>query len=276
MLLKDKKILVTGVLTRQSIAYAAAMACQRHGAEIILTGGPGKSSRLTERVAATLEPAPPVIPMDVTDPEQINETVRDIKKRWGSFDGLFHSIGYAPQSCLGKNFSGVPWADVSRAFQVSAYSLSALAHPLAPMMKNGSIVAMDFDASAVWIRYNWMGVCKAGLESISRYLAAELGPRYDIRVNCIAAGPVRTLAAKAIPEFEVFERMWEEKSILEWSLAQGAEEVANTAVFLFSDLSRKITGEKIHVDGGFHIMGSPVPREQLRQEAMETSPPEGE
>jgi len=260
MLLKNKKILITGVVTRQSIAYHIAKAAIENGAELILTGGPGKSSRLTEKVAQLLEPAPPVIPMDVTDNKQVENVRNEVQERWGEFDGFLHSIAYAPPSCLGENFTDSPWEDVAKAFQVSAYSLAQLGKAFAPLMKGGSIVALDFDASMVWEYYNWMGVCKAGLESISRYLARDLGLKYGIRINCIAAGPIRTVAARAIPEFSSFETLWQERAVLSWSVSDGAVEVAKTAVFLFSDLSGKITGEKIHVDGGFHIMGSPAIR----------------
>jgi len=258
MLLENKKILITGVLTKQSIAFNIARKVQEEGAEIILTGGPGKSSRLTEKVAQKLNPVPTVIPMDVIWDEQIENVRDEIVKRWGKFDGLLHSIAYAPPSCLGGSFVETPWEDVAKALQISSYSLTSLGRVFAPYMEGGSIVAMDFDASVVWAYYNWMGVCKAGLESISKYLAFELGKNYSIRVNCISSGPLKTIAAKGIPEFKSFEKMWSERAILEWSLAEDAVQVANLAAFLFSDLSKKITGEKIHVDGGFHIMGSPV------------------
>lgn len=258
MLLDKKRILITGVLTKQSIAFQIARRVQEEGAEVILTGGPGKSSRLTEKVAQKMDPVPLVIPMDVIWEEQI-ESVRDeIVKRWGEFDGLLHSIAYAPAGCLGGSFVETSWDDISKAFQVSSYSLTSLGRVFAPYMKGGSIVAMDFDASVVWAHYNWMGVCKAGLESISRYMAYELGRKHGIRVNCISSGPLKTIAARGIPEFRSFEKIWAERAILEWSVSKDALEVANLAVFLFSDLSKKITGEKIHVDGGFHIMGSPV------------------
>lgn len=258
MLLDKKRILITGVLTRQSIAFHIAKRVQEEGAEIILTGGPGKSSRLTEKVAQKLEPVPLVIPMDVIWDEQIENVRDEIIKRWGKFDGLLHSIAYAPPGCLGSNFVETSWDDMSRAFRISSYSLASLGRVFAPYMEGGSIASMDFDASVVWAYYNWMGVCKAGLESISRYMAYELGRKYGIRVNCISSGPLKTIAAKGIPEFKSFEKLWSERAILEWSLTDDALQVANLAVFLFSDLSKKITGEKIHVDGGFHIMGSPV------------------
>jgi enoyl-[acyl-carrier protein] reductase I len=260
MWLKDKKLLITGVVSKQSIAFHVAKLAQEQGAEIMLTGGPGRSSRLTDKAAQLLDPVPYVIPMDVTDKEQIKDVRDDIIHRWGKFDGFLHSIAYAPQSCIGGNFADSPWEDVSKALQVSSYSLAALGSAFAPLMPGGSIVALDFDATKVWENYNWMGVCKAGLESVSRYLAKDLGIRYGIRVNCIASGPLRTIAAKAIPAFKSFEDMWMDRSILEWSVSDDAPEVAGTAIFLFSNLSRKITGEMIHVDGGFHIMGSPVIR----------------
>ncbi len=261
MLLKDLKILITGVVTKQSIAYHIAKKVQEFGGEIILTAGPGKTARLTERMAQTLDPVPTVLQMDVTNEEQIKEVAIEVEKIWGSFNGLLHAVAYAPSSCIGGKITDAPWTDVATAFHISSYSLAALGRSFAPLMKGGSIVALDFDASEVWEYYNWMGVCKAGLESISRYLARDLGVEYGIRVNCIAAGPLRTVSAKAIQDFATFETLWKERSVLDWSVSDGAEDVADAAVFLFSGLSKKITGEKLHVDGGFHIMGSPVVRE---------------
>jgi len=258
MILKDKKILITGVITKQSIAYNVAQKVQDCGGEIILTGGPGKSCRLTEKTASFLSPTPAVLQMDVTEPAQVTQVVRYVTEKWGSLDGLLHSIGFAPMSCLGGTFSEVPWEDVKVALQVSSYSLAQLGAAFAPLMKNGSIVAVDFDASVVWANYNWMGVCKAALESIGKYLAKDLGVRFGIRVNLIAAGPVKTLAAKTIPAFNTFEPLWKERAILGWDLDVDAESIADAAVFLFSDLSKKITGEILHVDGGFHVMGSPL------------------
>lgn len=258
MILKDKKILVTGVVTRQSIAYHISRKIQEMGGEIILTGGPGRTCRLTERTAQTLSPEPPVIQMDVTDQAQIQDARKFVEGRWGKMDGLLHSVAYASQSCLSGDFADVPWEDVSNAFQISSYSLAGLASVFAPMMKGGSIVALDFDASKVWANYNWMGVCKAGLEAISRYLARDMGIRYKIRVNCIASGPLQTVAAKAIPAFRMFETLWNSRSVLPWDVANDGAEVANMATFLFSDLSRKVTGCTLHVDGGFHMMGSPL------------------
>lgn len=258
MILKNKKILVTGVLNRQSIAFHTAKKIQELGGEIILTGGPGKTARLTGKAAGFMDPVPPVVQMDVTDPGQVNDVFEFVKNKWGEFDGLLHSIGYAPPSCLGGNFAETPWEDVGTAFEISAYSLARLGSVFSPIMKNGSIVALDFDASVAWAYYNWMGVCKAGLESIGRYLAKDLGARFNIRVNLIAAGPVKSMAAKSIPESGSFDILWEQRAILDWDVKEDAASVADTAAFLFSDLSRKITGEIIHVDAGFHAMGSPI------------------
>lgn len=269
MILTGKKILVTGVVTKQSIAYYIAKKIQEQGGEVILTGGPGKSCRLTERVAMTLDPVPPVVQMDVTDDAQVAQVVDFVKEKWGTLDGLLHSIAFAPSSCLGMDFAKVPWEDVSAALRISSYSLAQLGAAFAPLMKNGSIVALDFDATVVWAYYNWMGVCKAALESISRYLARDLGLEYNIRVNCLSAGPLKTVAAKAIPAFTTFEKVWEDRSILNWDLDKDAAAVADTSVFLFSDLSSKITGEMIHVDGGYHIMGSPPAKEEAIEPEME-------
>lgn len=258
MILKDKKILVTGVVTRHSIAFHVARKVQELGGKVIITGLPGKGFRLTEKTAGFLDPVPTVLPLDVTDAAQLTEVVEKVKEEWGSIDGILHSIAYAPPTCLGGEFSKAPWEDVSTAFHISSYSLASLTSAFEPIMKNGSVIGLDFDAGYVWVNYNWMGVCKAALESIARYLAWEMGTKNNTRVNLIAAGPLKTMAAKGIPAFANFESLWDGKSILEWNFGKGHEDVANTAAWLFSDLSAKVTGEIIHVDGGFHAMGTPV------------------
>lgn len=265
MLLKNKKLLITGVITKHSIAYHTAKTVQAHGAEIILTALPGKTARLTEKTAENLNPVPPILEMDVSKKDQVEKVRDELLNRWGTFDGFLHSIAYAPPSCLGAEFSSVSWEDVAQAFHISAYSLASLGGVFAPLMPGGAIVALDFDASVVWSGYNWMGVCKAGLESVSRYLALELGAKYEIRVNCIASGPVSTLAARSIPKFADFETLWKERSILPWDAAKSAYYSADTAVFLFSDLSTKITGEIIYVDGGFSKMGSHCPPKEDKE-----------
>jgi enoyl ACP reductase len=254
MLLQDKRLLITGVLTPQSIAFSAAQAAQEEGAEIVLTSF-GKAMSLTERSAKRLPTPADVLEMDANDPEHISAVVGDLTKRWGRLDGFLHAIAFAPQDALGGNFLHTPWESVETAFKTSAYSLKALAEAFAPLMgRGGGIVSLDFDAAVAWPIYDWMGVCKAGLESITRYLARDLGPR-NIRVNCVSAGPLRTIAAKGIPGFDVLAAAWGSRAPLGWDTSDPTP-VARTVAFLLSDWAAGITAEIVHVDGGYHAIGA--------------------
>jgi meromycolic acid enoyl-[acyl-carrier-protein] reductase len=253
MLLDGKKLLITGVLTRGSIAYAVAERAQQEGAEIVLTGF-GRTRRMTERAAARLPSPPPIHELDVNSPEDLSALASSLDR----LDGVLHAIAFAPGDALGGNFMSAPPSSAELAFRTSAYSFKALAEALAPLMgnKGGSFVGMDFDASVAWPVYDWMGVAKAALESVSRYLARDLGPA-GIRVNLVSAGPIETPAAGGIPGFDGLASMWGTQAPLGWDTADPAP-VADTVLFLLSDLSRRITGEIIHVDGGFHAMGAPL------------------
>jgi enoyl ACP reductase len=254
MLLDGKKLLITGVLTPQSIAFAAAKAALDQGAEIILTNF-GRTVSLTQKTAKRLPTTPDVLEMDANSDEQIAAVAEELRARWGRLDGFLHAIAFAPQDALGGNFLNTPWESVATAFQTSAYSLKALAVGLAPLMEDGgSIVSLDFDARVAWPIYDWMGVAKAGLESVTRYLARDLGHR-KIRVNAVSAGPIKTMAGKGIPGFDRISGSWERRAPLGWDV-EDPTPVGNTVAFLFSDLSAGITGELIHVDGGFHAMGT--------------------
>ena len=252
-LLDGKRLLVTGVITDQSIAFAVARLAQEQGAHVVLTGF-GRMS-LVERVAKKLPQPAPVIELDVASDEHLASLADRVREHVDGIDGVLHSIGFAPASCLGGGFLDAPWADVATALQVSTYSLKALAAAALPLFgpDGGSLVGLTFDASVAWPAYDWMGVAKAGLESTSRYLARELGPRH-IRVNLIAAGPIRTMAAKSIPGFERFEDAWDGRAPLGWDNSN-AEPVARAAAVLLSDWMPATTGEIVHVDGGFHAMG---------------------
>jgi len=252
-LLDGKRLLITGVITDASIAFAVAKAAQEQGATVVLTGF-GRLS-LVNRVAARLPQPAPVIELDVSDDEQLASLADRVREHVDGIDGVLHSIGFAPASCLGGDFLDAPWADVATAVQVSTYSLKSLAVATLPLFgpDGGSIVGLTFDAGVAWPAYDWMGVAKAGLESTSRYLARELGPR-RIRVNLIAAGPIRTMAAKSIPGFSAFEDAWDGRAPLGWDNTD-ATPVAKTALALFSDWMPATTGEIVHVDGGFHAMG---------------------
>jgi meromycolic acid enoyl-[acyl-carrier-protein] reductase len=255
MLLEDKRLLVTGVLTRESIAYSAAQALQEHGAEIVLTSF-GRAMSLTEKSAKRLPRPVDVLEMDANDPSQIQAVADELGRRWGRVDGFLHAIAFAPQDALGGNFLQTPWESVATAIQTSAYSLKAIATGVLPHMKEhgGAIVSLDFDARFAWPVYDWMGVAKASLESITRYLARDLGP-HRIRVNTLSAGPLRTIAGKGIPGFQSLADGWSARAPLGWDTSD-ASPVADAIVFLLSDLARGITGEMVHVDGGYHAIGA--------------------
>jgi enoyl-[acyl-carrier protein] reductase I len=255
VLLDRKRLLITGVLTPQSIAFAAAQACQELGADIVLTGF-GRGMSLTEKVAKRLPDPPDVFEMDANDPGQIEALSAELAARWGTVDGFLHAIAFAPQDALGGNFLNTPWESVATAIQTSAYSLKAIAVGLLPLLEEngGSVVSLDFDGRVAWPIYDWMGVAKAGLESVTRYLARDLGPK-GIRVNTVSAGPLKTMAGKGIPGFEQIVDAWARRAPLGWDVADPTP-VGRAIAFLFSDLSAGITGELIHVDGGFHAMGT--------------------
>jgi enoyl-[acyl-carrier protein] reductase I len=254
-LLDGKRILITGVLTDDSLAYAVAELAQKEGAQIVLTGA-GRGLSLTRRVAKHLPDTPDVLELDVTVPAHMEAVVQDLQSRWGALDGALHAIGFAPAACLGGGFLEAGWEDVKVALEVSAFSLKVLATGVRDLMGaagGGSIVGLDFDATVAWPGYDWMGVAKAALESTSRYLARDLGGE-RIRVNLVAAGPIRTMAAKSIPGFKSFEDAWDGRAPLGWSVTDPSP-VARACVALLSDLFPATTGEMIHVDGGFHAVG---------------------
>jgi enoyl-[acyl-carrier protein] reductase I len=254
MLLEGKRFLITGVLTPHSIAFAAARLVQEEGAEIVLTSF-GRSMSITEKSARRLPRPPDVLEMDANDPDQVRAVAAELERRWGSLDGFLHAIAFAPQDALGGNFLRTPWESVAVAFRTSAYSLKEIAAALVPLLGRGaSIVSLDFDASVAWPIYDWMGVCKAGLEAVTRYLARDLGPR-GIRVNCVSAGPLRTVAAKGIPGFDALADGWASRAPLGWDPTDPTP-VARAIAFLLSDWSAGITGEIVHVDGGYHAMGA--------------------
>ncbi len=253
-ILDGKQLLITGVLTDASIAFAVARLAQEEGAELILTGA-GRGLSLTKRTAQKLPVKPEVLEFDVTSAEQADALREHLSAHWGNVDGALHAIGFAPEVCLGEDFMAPTWDDVAVAMQISAYSLKTLAEVVAPLMdKGGSIVGLDFDARYAWPAYNWMGVAKAALESASRYLARTLGPD-AIRVNLVAAGPIRTMAATSIPGFSEFEDAWEGRSPLGWNV-NDPEPTARACVALLSDWFPATTGELVHVDGGYHAIGA--------------------
>src|SRR6201996_5173219 len=253
-ILAGKRILVTGVITDASIAFHVARVAQAEGATVVLTGF-GRLS-LVERIARRLPSPPPVLELDVTSEDQLASLADRLSEHIDGLDGVVHSIANAPAGALGGNFLNTPWGEVSMALHVSTYSLKSLAMAALPLMKEhgGSLVGLDFDAALAWPTYDWMGVAKAGLESCARYLARYLG-EHQIRVNLVAAGPLRTMAAKSIPGFERFEDMWDGRAPLGWSITD-PEPTARACVALLSDWFPATTGEIVHVDGGLHATGA--------------------
>jgi enoyl-[acyl-carrier protein] reductase I len=253
-LLEGKRLVITGVLTDDSIAWHVARVAQDQGASLVLTGF-GRAMRLTERSARRLPEAPPVFELDINEPDDMAALVAELDDRWGAVDGALHAIAFAPEDALGGNFMTAPAESAATAFLTSAFSYKTLAAGLQPLLERvggGSLVTLDFDNSQAWPGYDWMGVAKSALESVNRYLARDLGPK-GIRVNAVSAGPVATVAAKSIPGVERFRDAYARRAPLGWDMFD-PEPVAQMACFLLSDLARGTTGEIVHVDGGFHAV----------------------
>ena len=256
MILKGKRLVITGVITKDSIAYHAAEQAQAEGAEIVLTSF-GRVKRMTERAAQRLPQPVDVLELDVNRDEDLSALTESLSERWGGVDGVLHAIAFAPQDALGGKFMTAPAESASQAFVTSAFSLKALAGAVRPLMTDGgSLVGLDFDATVAWPIYDWMGVAKAALESVARYLARDLGPD-GIRVNLISAGPLGTVAAQGIPGFEQLADLWRRQAPLGWDTADPVP-VAKSICWLLSEYSQGISGEIVHVDGGFHAVGAPT------------------
>ncbi|HZD23363.1 MAG TPA: enoyl-ACP reductase FabI [Acidimicrobiia bacterium] len=258
MLLENKNLLITGVLTDDSIAWHTARVAQEEGADIVCTGF-GRGLRLTERSVQRLPQECDVLELDINDASHVEAVVADLDKRWGRVDGALHAIAFAPDDALGGNFLNTPAESAQTAFTVSAFSYKTLAVGLLPLMEKaggGSLVAMDFDNTQAWPAYDWMGVAKSALQSVTRYLARDLGP-HNIRVNAVSAGPLGTVAAKSIPGFARFDDVWAERAPLTWD-SSNPDPVARMVCVLLSDWAQKTTGEIVHVDGGFHAVAAGV------------------
>ena len=253
-LLAGRRILVAGVTTDASIGFTTARVAQEQGATVLISNF-GRALSITRRIAGRLPRPAPVLELDVTRPDHLDGLADQVREHVDGLDGVVHSIAYGnPQTLLGGQFLDGPWEDVAQALQVSAFSLKSLAVATRPLLSPGSsIVGLTFDASNAWPAYDWMGVAKAGLESTSRYLARDLGPS-GIRCNLVAAGPLKTLAAKAIPGFEDLESAWRDRAPLGWDESD-SEPTARAVCALLSDFFPATTGEIVHVDGGFHAMG---------------------
>jgi meromycolic acid enoyl-[acyl-carrier-protein] reductase len=255
-ILSGKRLLVTGVLTETSLAFGTAKLAQEEGAEIVLSGF-GRGLSLTQRAAKKLSNEVDVLELDVTDDAHLAAAATTLGDKWGSLDGILHSIAFAPQDALGGSFLDTPWESAATAFQVSAFTFKSLTMAMLPLLKEAgqsSVVGLDFDAQVAWPAYDWMGVAKAGLESTSRYLARYLG-EHKVRCNLVAAGPVKTIAAKGIPGFSQFEDGWDSRAPLGWDATDNSA-VAKACVALLSDWFPATTGEIIHVDGGYHATGA--------------------
>jgi enoyl ACP reductase len=269
MMLAGKRLLITGVLTRKSIAFAAAREAQLAGAEVLLTGF-GRTRRMTERAAARLPEPPEVLELDVNSEGDLEELTAELERCWGGLDGVLHAIAFAPADAIGGRFLETPSESAVEAFRTSAYSYQALARHLAPLMEGGgSVVGLDFDASVAWPSYDWMGVSKAALEAVNRYLARELGPR-GIRANLVSAGPIASAAAGGIPGFDGLAAGWPDLAPLGWD-ADDPTPVAHAVCFLLSNWSGAISGELIHVDGGAHAVGA-VAERQVGMNTVRKSP----
>jgi enoyl-[acyl-carrier protein] reductase I len=276
VLVDGKRLLITGVLTPGSIAYAVAREALENGAEVVLTSF-GRARSLTERTSRRLPGEVDVLELDATKPEDVERVRDELARRWGAVDGVLHAIGFAPRDALGGNFLDTPFESAATAFHISAFSLKTITAGLLPVLADhdASVVTLDFDARFAWPVYDWMGVCKAALESVTRYLTRDLGPR-GIRVNAVSAGPLRTMAARGIPGFDLFTDVWARRAPLGWDVSD-ATSVARTVLWLLSDWSRGVSGELIHVDGGFHAMGSDLvsPERQAAVMAAEAADAQG-
>ena len=264
MLLDGKRLLITGVITRHSIAFAVAREAQLAGAEVVLTGF-GRGRRLTERAAARLPRQPDVLELDVNREDDLAAVAAELESRWDAVDGVLHAIAHAPEDALGGAFLQTGYESAAQAFRTSAYSLQALARHLAPLLERAEgagIVGLDFDAGVAWPAYDWMGVAKAALESTARYLARDLGPR-GVRVNLVSAGPLETAAAGGIPGVGELAGAWAQGAPLGWD-ANDPTPVARAVCFLLSDWAAAVSGEILHVDGGFHALGAVVPANGAR------------
>jgi enoyl ACP reductase len=255
VILAGKRLLITGVITRDSLAFHVAEQAQQEGAEVVLSSF-GRIRRMTERAAQRLPRPAEVLELDVNSEEDLAALTVSLRERWGGVDGALHAIAFAPQDALGGNFMTAPADSAQQAFTTSAFSYKALAQALAPLMDRGSsLVGLDFDATVAWPIYDWMGVAKAALESVNRYLARDLGPA-GISVNLVSAGPIGTVAAQGIPGFEQLADLWRRQAPLGWDTADPVP-VAKTVCWLLSDYAQGISGEIVHVDGGFHAVGAP-------------------
>ncbi|MGO3327615.1 NADH-dependent enoyl-ACP reductase InhA [Gordonia sp. (in: high G+C Gram-positive bacteria)] len=261
-ILDGKTVLVTGIITDASIAFHTAKVAQEQGATVIITGIPERL-RLIDRIAKRLpQEVPPAIGLDVTDEESLGAlagAIRELAPQ--GIDGLVHSIAFAPKTLMGPDavpFLEGPGPDVARSFEISAWSYASLARAALPVMnEGGAIVGMDFDPRTALPDYNWMGVAKAALESVNRYVAREVGEAKRVRSNLVAAGPIKTLAAKAISgtatddakKLNMLNEYWDGASPIGWNVDDPGV-VGTSVCTLLSDYLPATTGSIVYVDGG--------------------------
>ena len=257
MMLTGKRLLITGIVTTDSIAFATAQAAIAAGAEVALSSL-GRDLERAREAAEELPGTIEVLEADLTDPAQLATLAAGLEEQWGHLDGALHAVAFAPREALAGDFLATSAEAVERTIRTSTHTYASLARLLADLAPEtgASIVGLDFDAAGAWPVYNWMGVAKAALEATSRYVARDLGPQ-RIRSNLIAAGPIHTRAADGIPDFQRLTDAWETQSPIPWD-PKDSTPVADTACFLLSNHARMITGEILHVDGGYHAMAAPL------------------
>ncbi len=254
-LMTDKKVVIFGVANKRSIAWGIAQALHQQGAQIAFSYQNERMEGPVRKLAESLGGETFLAPCDVSVENDIDKFFTQLGSEFGPIDGLVHSIAFAKREELGGNFSDTSWDGYAMAQQVSAWSLIGLAKGAAPLMegRDGSMICLSYyGADKVVPNYNVMGVAKAALEASTRYLSNDLGPR-GIRVNAISAGPIKTLAASGIGDFRYIMKWNEYNSPLRRNVT--IDDVGKSALFLLSDLGSGMTGENLHVDAGYHVVG---------------------
>ena len=256
-LMAGKRGLIMGVANSRSIAWGIAQACARHGAELAFTYQGDAIKKRVEPLAAEIG-AKLVVPCDVTDMASVDATFAAIEKAWGKLDFVVHAIAFSDKDELTGRYVDTSADNFTKTMFISCYSFTAIAQRAEKLMTDGgSLLTLTYYGAEKWMpHYNVMGVAKAALEASVRYMAADLGPK-NIRVNAISAGPIKTLAASGSGDFRYILKWNEYNSPLRRTVT--TEEVGDSGFYLLSDLSRGVTGEILHVDSGYHIVGMKNP-----------------
>ena len=255
-MLTGSRLLVTGVVTTDSLAFAVARQAQLLGAEVVLSALP-RVRHLALEAALELPKMPLLLDADLTVAEDLDAVEARVRAELGGLDGALHAVAYAPRSAL-TSFLDAPAAGVETAFRTSVHSYATLARTLRALAPStgASLVGLHFDSARAWPVYEWMGVCKAALVATNQYVARDLGPS-GCRANLVAAGPMHTRAAGGIDGFDTLLRSWREQAPLAWD-PHDAAPVADAVCFLLSSAARAITGTVLHVDAGHHAMAAPL------------------